>query len=216
MRSDNISNDQSGGSFIEAARRAQLIKCAIETIATLGYGQASLAQIAKRAGISKGVISYHFADKDELIEQVLREVLGEFHAYMEPRIKAEPTPARKLQAYIESNLAFMAARREYVLVLVDIFTNARRSDGKPFADPTAYEFGLQGLAEILRRGQRCGEFRDFPPHLMAVTIRQGIDGVCGQLIADPKLDLAAYAKELVTIFDLATRKRARRHGEGSL
>lgn len=40
-------------SFIEAARRTQLIAYAIETIASLGYAQASLAHIAKLAGISK-------------------------------------------------------------------------------------------------------------------------------------------------------------------
>ena len=50
-------------SFIEKARRTQIIECAIETIAEVGYAQASLGQIAKRAQISKGVISYHFANK---------------------------------------------------------------------------------------------------------------------------------------------------------
>ena len=34
-----------------------------------------MAEIARRAGISKGVISYHFAGKRELIEQVVNSVL---------------------------------------------------------------------------------------------------------------------------------------------
>ena len=35
-----------------SARRAQIVTAAIDTIAELGYGNASLARIAKRAGIS--------------------------------------------------------------------------------------------------------------------------------------------------------------------
>ena len=51
--------DGAGGrvSFIQAARRRQIIAAAIET--AVGYGQASLARIAEHADISKSVISYH-------------------------------------------------------------------------------------------------------------------------------------------------------------
>ncbi len=56
-------------SFIEKARRAQIMECAIETLAEVGYVKASLGQIAKRAKISKGVISYYFTNKEELLEQ---------------------------------------------------------------------------------------------------------------------------------------------------
>jgi AcrR family transcriptional regulator len=53
--------------FIEEARRKQIVEAAMETIADSGYVNASLAEIAKSADISKGVISYHFESKDELI-----------------------------------------------------------------------------------------------------------------------------------------------------
>src|SRR6202453_4771003 len=45
--------------FIETARRAQIVAAAIDTIAELGYAQASFARIADRVGISRGLISYH-------------------------------------------------------------------------------------------------------------------------------------------------------------
>ncbi len=38
--------------FIEEARRSQIVAAAIETLAELGYGKASMAQIAKRAQIA--------------------------------------------------------------------------------------------------------------------------------------------------------------------
>jgi AcrR family transcriptional regulator len=57
---------QKDRTFIETARRAQIMAAAIDTIAELGYGQASLARIAQRAGTSKGVICYHFVGNDDL------------------------------------------------------------------------------------------------------------------------------------------------------
>jgi AcrR family transcriptional regulator len=44
-------------SFIEEARRRQIIASAVEVISEVGFGNASLARIAEHAGISKGVIS---------------------------------------------------------------------------------------------------------------------------------------------------------------
>ena len=209
MRPEIESTDQNR-SFIEEARRTQIIQCAIETISTIGYANASLAQIAKRAGISKGVISYHFADKDELIHEVLRKVLDEFKDYMRSRILAEENFAARLRAYIESNIGFMAARRDYVIVLFEIFSHGRSWDAEgSSSDKAEYESGLKELEQLLRKGQRAGEFREFAPRVMAITIRQGIDGVCPQLIADPKLDLDSYATELANIFDIATRKGVR-------
>src|SRR5438067_13171134 len=108
MRSESSPIDQeSRRTFTETARRAQIVAAAIDTIAELGYGQASLARIAEAAGTSKGVILYYFGGKDELIRELVAELVARGVAYMEPHIDAEPTGAGKLRAYIESNLAVM-------------------------------------------------------------------------------------------------------------
>ena len=62
MRSNEASGDSP--TFTETARRAQILACAIGAIAESGYGRASLAEIARRAGVSKGVVSYYFTSKD--------------------------------------------------------------------------------------------------------------------------------------------------------
>ena len=97
--------DGENRTFIETARRAQIVAAAIDTIADVGYAQASFARIAERLGISRGLISYHFAGKDDLIKQVVHEVVQQGIAYMRPRIVARSTGPTMLRAYIESNLA---------------------------------------------------------------------------------------------------------------
>ncbi len=87
MKTKNSSSSQKELSFIEKARRAQIVEYAIETLAEVGYSQASLGQIAKRAKISKGVISYHFTNKEELLEQVVTEYFLARESFIRPQLE---------------------------------------------------------------------------------------------------------------------------------
>jgi TetR/AcrR family fatty acid metabolism transcriptional regulator len=53
--------------------RSNIAATAIDTIAEVGFAGASFAPIAEKLGISRGLISYHFADKDDLMRQVVNE-----------------------------------------------------------------------------------------------------------------------------------------------
>jgi TetR/AcrR family transcriptional regulator, fatty acid metabolism regulator protein len=209
MRTDSGSPVQRDLTFIEAARRAQIVTGAIDTIAELGYGQASLARIAERIGISKGVIGYHFAGKDELLREVVAEVLARAEAYIVPRVSSESTGAGVLRAYIESNLAFMGEYRNHVVAIAEIARNARRADGSSSFDRSVLNAGAAALVLLLTRFQGTGEFRsDFDPAVMAMAIREAIDAVPRRLANDPELDVEHYGRELANLFDLATRGAA--------
>jgi TetR/AcrR family fatty acid metabolism transcriptional regulator len=208
MRSENISRGQEDRSFIERARRAQIVQCAIDAIAELGYSNASLAEIARRAGVSKGVISYHFEGRRELVEEVVKAVLAQATDVMRPRILAEKNVAGMLRAYVTTNLEFLGSHHSHILALLNIATGARTDDGKAvFGFAQVFELEVRELEKLLRRGQARGEFREFSTRAMAVAIRNAIDGLAAQMVVDPKLDLKAYANELATTFDLATRKQ---------
>jgi AcrR family transcriptional regulator len=193
--------------IIEEARRRQIINAAIETVAAVGYSQASLARIAHCAKTSKSVVSYHFAGKDDLLERVVAQVYEDCWAFIQPRLAARPSAAGKLAAYIKSNIEYMHARRSHLLALVDIVGNHRTADGRLRFELSADESVLALLTEILRTGQRDGEFREFDPRLVAVTVSQAIIGVLSCWVAEPTVDLTAYAAELVTLFDRATDAR---------
>jgi TetR/AcrR family transcriptional regulator, fatty acid metabolism regulator protein len=201
MRSENKPSDSGELSFIEKARRAQLIACTIETIATLGYGQASLAQIAKRAKVSKGVISYHFKSKDELIEQTAAAIFEAFGAFMGPQIDAETTPRKKLEAIIRSNLAFMQRHRQHLVALLEILTSARPL---PTTMAETHQRSLCELENFFRWGQEVGEFRVFSPSVMALVVRNAIDLAAGKIAATEDFDVDVYAHELIALFDRAT------------
>ena len=193
--------------FIETARRAQIVAAAIDTIAEVGYANASLAQIAQRLGISRGLISYHFANKDELITEVGREVITKARAYMEPRIMAESTGRGMLRVYIESNLEFMREHRNHLIAIVDIIRHKALADDQPRPQEAARsDEAVQLLEQLLARFQAAGEFRpDFDPRALAIAIRAAIDAVPPRFRRDPDFDIDGYAATIATLFDLGTR-----------
>jgi AcrR family transcriptional regulator len=192
--------------FTETARRAQIVMAAIDTIAELGYGQASMARIAERVGITKGVIAYHFDGKEELIREIVAEVVAQAEEHMVPRIMAASTGPGMLRAWIESNLEFMDEHRNHLVAVVEIARNARAADGRRLFDNSTLEAGAAALEQMLARFQAAGEFRaDFDPHVMAGAIRAAIDAVPRALASDARLDIAHHGRELARLFDLATR-----------
>jgi TetR/AcrR family transcriptional regulator, fatty acid metabolism regulator protein len=207
MRSETGADGQPRGrTFIETARRAQIVAAAIDALAELGYGQASLARIAERAGTSKGVIIYHFGSKDDLVREVVAELSAKGRAYMGPRLGAESTGAGMLRTYIEANMAFIRENRSHVAAVVEIALNARSTDGSPLYDMSIREEGAEALRQLLVYFQGTGEFRaGFDPAVMAMAIRATLDAVPARLARDPDLDLDHYGRELADLFQIVTR-----------
>ena len=115
--------------FTEGARRAQIVQAAIEAIAEAGFRGATFARIARQAGLSStGLISYHFAGRDELIGEVVATVIGDIGTFMTQRMAGVSGPSAALRAYIEGNAEFTAAHRAEMKALLEIF----RSGGLPF------------------------------------------------------------------------------------
>ncbi len=192
--------------FIETARRAQIVAAAIDTIAEVGYARASLGRIAARIGISRGLISYHFAGKDELMKEVIGEVLAQARDYMEPRILAESPGPGTVRVYIESNLAFMREHRNYLIAVVEILRHRVGVEGRRQARGPDPDVPARPLVDLLARSQAAGELRpDFDPRVMAIAIRAAIDAVPPLLSLDPEFDIDSYAKEIANVFELATR-----------
>ncbi|HZE41026.1 MAG TPA: TetR/AcrR family transcriptional regulator [Stackebrandtia sp.] len=196
--------------FTNTARREQIVRAAIDTLAELGYAKASFTRITERAGLrSPRMISYHFSDKDDLIRQIATEVLTEAMDFIVARVRGEHTTGGKLRAYLESNLEYLREHPREFAALTAIGPHLRDEGGKPYTSQTAQEPSVQGLEALLAEGQRTGEFRDFDPRSMAVIIRGAIEAAGQRLRGEPGLDFDAYTREVVATFTLATASSTR-------
>ncbi|MEV0383873.1 TetR/AcrR family transcriptional regulator [Nonomuraea sp. NPDC050643] len=206
MRSENEPSGQKSRSFIEEARRAQIVSSAVEVIAEAGFAQASLARIAKHAGISKGVISYHFAGKDELMVEVVERTYGTIAEHVAARMAGAATATELLRTHILAVADHMRGHRTQIAALGEIFYNLRTADGQPRYGIKANEEIYLALERIYRFGQESGEFRDFDTRVMAIAHSSAIDNMFAYWVATPGHDLDAHAAELADLFERACRK----------
>ncbi|MDX1389276.1 MAG: TetR family transcriptional regulator, partial [Acidobacteriota bacterium] len=164
-------------SFIEEARRKQIVDKAIVIIAHRGYSQASLSEIARAVGCSKGVISYHFEGKEELVEEILSRLLREPAAFIKERVDAEKTALDKLRAYVEANFEYMQDHRDHYVALVDLWGSRGWSEGRNRFDADAYGPSRTYLSHIFELGENTGQLRELPKNTMASVVQAVIDGV---------------------------------------
>jgi AcrR family transcriptional regulator len=81
--------------------RERLLAAARELIEEGGYGSASVAAIAERAGVASGTVYRHFASKAELFLDVFRGVCtGEEHAMRAAADEAGPVAVDRLVAVL--------------------------------------------------------------------------------------------------------------------
>lgn len=191
--------------FTEVARRAQIVDAAIQTVAELGYANASYGRIAEHAGLSStGMISYYFDAKDELDGEVIASVLRTASEFVGPRMSAAQSHRERLTAYIQSNLEFVAAYPSHTLALAQIITASH------YCAPGVGQFvdAFEQLADQLRAGQQAAAFGEFDARVMATAIRGAIDATVGQFTRDSSTDLEAAGRELAEAFDRCTRPHA--------
>lgn len=87
-------------------RRAQLIEATIEVIATRGYARATLAEVARLAGLAHGLVNFHFKTKDLLLSETLAYLWEEYRQNWGAALAAAgKDPAHQLNALIHADFA---------------------------------------------------------------------------------------------------------------
>jgi AcrR family transcriptional regulator len=199
-----------GRTVTETARRTQIVAAAIAVIAEVGLAKASFTRIARRAGLSStGMISYHFAGRDDLLAAVTAEIERVTREHMEPRLAATDGAAARLRAYVEANVELVAVHRAEVRALLEILGTARADDG------TAVESAVVNnrvalFEEHVRTGQRTGEFVAGDPRVTALALIGAIDAlVATDSAADlPAAEITRHGRELADLLLRATTTTA--------
>jgi TetR/AcrR family fatty acid metabolism transcriptional regulator len=198
---------QGGGgpaTFTQRKRRDQLVECAIDAVVELGFQGTSVAEVAQRAGVSKGVVTYHFAAKDDLIFAVVAHVFDSITEALESRLRAT-SPQTFVADYINAWVEYYRTQTRYIVAIREIWGNFRDERGHQHYGSQAVAGELSVVQGVLEYGQDHGIFGRFDARVMAASIKAALDALLSQLAADHELDLEAYGAELVTLFQRATR-----------
>ena len=145
-------------------RRSQLIHATIAVLARKGYSALTLADVAKKAGLSSGIVNFHFSSKDGLLEAVLRALAAEYHQNWADRsMAAGPSPSARLKAMLLADFDTNVFTPEKLAAWVAFWGEAQ---GRPVHD------------------QICAAYD--------VERRRALDGLCRQLAAEGGYEIDPY------------------------
>jgi TetR/AcrR family transcriptional regulator len=92
-----------------AKTRETILRAAFETFAESGYEGASIADIAKAAGVPKSLVQYHFGSKEELWEACLRAKAGPMMEAVDRFLDSDSRDPREL---ISARFSFLKENPE--------------------------------------------------------------------------------------------------------
>ena len=86
-------------------RRQQLIEATIDVMARKGYAGTTMLDVAKAAGLSSGIVNFHFETKEKLLVETLKYLADEYRANWHEALewRPAPTPTDKLKALLFSD-----------------------------------------------------------------------------------------------------------------
>jgi TetR/AcrR family transcriptional repressor of bet genes len=142
-------------------RRLQITGALVKVMAKRGYDGASVADIAKAARLTPGLVHYHFDTKQEILLEALRDLVARHNRRLEERIaQAGGDPISELTAAIDFHLGLGAdadpdALACWVLISGEALREPKVRNG--------FEGAVQGmvarLAQVIRHGVERRAFK---------------------------------------------------------
>ncbi len=192
--------------FISEARREQIFEVTIEILDEIGFINASLSKIAQCAGISTSLISYHFKDKQHLMNYVFETLMDKSVSYIIGNISKNTSSWDKLKAFINASLEYHKTYPSRSIAMIEIIFHSRTSSNVPYYrldEESAIEEPLViELKKILIEGQKEEAFQHFNIDVIVSFIQGAIYDYQWQ-----KINVETYNFELIKILEKIIIKR---------
>ena len=96
--------EKRGRKASKEVRQQQLIEATIDSLAKRGYSETTMADVADGAGLSRGIVNFHFESKDKLLVATLQYMADEYAAHWRAALaKAGADPARQLRSLVAAD-----------------------------------------------------------------------------------------------------------------
>jgi AcrR family transcriptional regulator len=191
---------------ISEERKNEILDAALEVFAESGLQEASVDDVVKRAGLSKGTLYWYFKSKDRLIGALMKRFFAQELGKVRKLQQGTGSVRERLLRYSREVEAVMKVMPRALTVEFYAVAIRQKSIRKHLAE--LYINYCGELAELLREGVDRGEFVKIDTRQMAAAIT----GLCEGLILLWALEPDAFPFERIfesslrTLLDGAAKK----------
>jgi AcrR family transcriptional regulator len=154
-------------------RPQEITAAALAAFADKGYAGTRVEEVAKRAGVSKGLLYLYFKTKEELFKAVVRSfVIPRIDALTESVAATDLSAEEIIRGPLLSFMKSLPGSPVGVVVRLMISEGSKHPDLVAFYWDNVVSRGLETLGSIVDRGVQSGEFRRTPindmPHVLVL------------------------------------------------
>jgi TetR/AcrR family transcriptional repressor of bet genes len=113
---------------VEPIRRTALMEATISEIGAQGTLDVTVAQIARRAGMSSALAHHYFGSKEQMFAAAMRHILTLYGAEVRGALSMAQGPRARIEAIIRASFAPAQFRPEMVAAWLNFYVQAQRSD----------------------------------------------------------------------------------------
>ncbi len=157
--------------------RIKITEAFVSLLETKEFNAITTAEIAKKAGVTEALIYKYFADKRDLLHQILKEYLEHILVQFERDLKGIKGALNKIRKLIWGHINVYSSNRVFAKILfLEVRNHLDYYESETYQLIRTYS---KILLEIIEEGVRGGEIRnDIPPKLIRQVIFGSIEHVC--------------------------------------
>ena len=183
---------------VAAQGRERLLDAAVRLIAREGIDNVRIARIATEAGVSAGLVHYHFASRDALLEEAIEhsyERAGDMRLAALGEGRADS--AQRLQAMIDQCLPSDPGLRQDWVLWVELWLRGARDPALRPVAARLYARLHEWFAEAIADGIATGQLRECDVDRMADRLLALLDGYGIRVLTeDPQMPLERARAEV--------------------
>lgn len=183
--------------FTEIARRKQILEVSSKMFISRGFDNTSLDEIAKKVGVSRGVIFYYFDGKREIGRETVLAGLRQYSEYVLARVDKKRTSKTQLLEFIDACLDYQSLNRETYLLYIDLIGCFGDAQDKYSLNVSMNRRTRELLVNIIEAGQAKGEIAKVSSHDLADVIQGFVDGLMEMCALDPEAINIKGCKRLI-------------------
>jgi AcrR family transcriptional regulator len=105
---------------VRTIRRKQILEATKRLVIEKGWTEISVLDICREAGISSGVLTYHFRNKDEIMFTLVEEVLAQIEAYSYQAVPGAYTPQEDINTFLGILASLGEAEPHFASLLIQV------------------------------------------------------------------------------------------------
>jgi TetR/AcrR family transcriptional repressor of bet genes len=181
--------------------RQKLITATLNSIAKRGFADTTLARVSAGAGLSRGIVNFHFRSKEALFLETLKFMSREYQEHwMRAFDEAGPNAAKKLESVLMADFDPPISNRNRIAAWFAFYGEAKSRPTYMAACTDRDQIMWETMVELCRTIIEEGDYPNLDPERIADGLSTMGEGLWLDLLIWPHNSSPELAKETLRTY----------------